>query len=168
MKTKRFVYFVEGQCEEKLITALKKEPSLIQPGKCNVLNPISEKLSPNDFITVPVGSIIIFVFDTDVANNTILEHNMKMVKRYAPHCEIVLIPQVMTIEDELLRATIVKKVEDLTRSKSLANFKSDFCALKNCRNILEKYKLDMSILWSKKPDGVFDKYPQQSSRIKKS
>ena len=166
MGTKRILYFVEGQCEEKLINALKREPSLVQPGKCKVFNPISAKLTPNDFISIPIGSVIVFVFDTDVANADILRHNLKMIKKYGPRCEAVLVPQVKNIEDELLRATIAKKIEDLTKSKSLSNFKTDFCSLKNCRAVLENHKLNMQELWSKNPDGVFEEYPQQSSKIK--
>ena len=166
MNTKRIFYFVEGQCEEKLIGALKKEPGLIRSGKCKVFNPIGQKLSPNDFITIPNSSVIVFVFDTDVIHIGALEYNLKMIRRYARGCEIILIPQVKTIEDELLRATVVKRIEELTKSKSLSNFKSDFCALKNCRSILEKYQLDIQKLWSEDPKGIFEKYPRESRKVK--
>ena len=166
MNTKRILYLVEGQCEEKLINALKKEPSLVQPGKCKVFNPIGAKLTPNDFISIPIGSVIVLVFDTDVANTDILNHNLKMIRKYGPRCEAILVPQVKNVEDELLRATIVKKIEDLTKSKSHSNFKSDFCSLTNCRAVLEKYELEMKELWSKNPVGAFEEYPQQSSKIK--
>ena len=166
MNIRRIQYFVEGQCEEKLVNALKKEPCLILPGRCKVLNPVNEKLSPNDFISIPLGSIIVLVFDTDVADIDILDRNLKMIQKYAPRCETILVPQVKNIEDELLRATIVKNVEDLTKSRSLSNFKSDFCALKNCRAVLEKQELSMQKLWSMDPDGAFEKYPQESGKIK--
>lgn len=39
------IYFVEGECEERLINALKKPPALIQPGRVKVFNVVQKRFS---------------------------------------------------------------------------------------------------------------------------
>lgn len=45
MSNKKYIYFVEGPCEEKLIDVLKQQPSLLCPGKIKVINVLQEVLS---------------------------------------------------------------------------------------------------------------------------
>lgn len=40
---KTYTYFVEGECEQKLLNVIKANPSLIKPGKVHVLNVIQER-----------------------------------------------------------------------------------------------------------------------------
>lgn len=168
MANKRILYLVEGQCEEKLINALKNEPYLIKPGKVKCFNPMGRKLTPNDFITIQPGSLIALVFDTDTTNGIdILESNIKMIKKYGGKCEIALILQVKNIEDELVKSTDISQIEELTKSKSKDNFKTDFCALKNCRRLLEKHHFNINKIWTQNPGGGFKKYHQESFKIKR-
>lgn len=39
---KKCFYLTEGECEEKLIKALKEKPSLVRPGKVKKFNVIQE------------------------------------------------------------------------------------------------------------------------------
>ena len=41
---KKCIYLTEGECEEKLIRALKERPSLILPGKVKKFNVIQNEL----------------------------------------------------------------------------------------------------------------------------
>ena len=52
-------------------------------------------------------------------------------------------PQVLNLEDELVRCTDVRTAMELTKSGSVKNFKTDFCKMKtkDCRSMLERYKL---------------------------
>ena len=104
MKNRRVYYFVEGECEKELVDSLKSNPSLIIPGKSKVFNPITKRLSPNDFVTILPNSIIVFIFDTDTSDINILEHNLKMVRKYLAKSEVILVPQVKNFEDELKRS----------------------------------------------------------------
>ena len=52
-----------------------------------------------------------------------------------------MVPQVRNIDDELERSTNVRKAQELTSSKSLSNFKSDFANASNVRALLAKHLL---------------------------
>lgn len=44
MGDKNYVYYVEGQCEEKLLKVLKTDMLLIQPGKIIKRNVVQDRL----------------------------------------------------------------------------------------------------------------------------
>ena len=44
-KGARYHYFVEGECEKKLISVLKEQKNLIVPGKIDVLDVTKERLT---------------------------------------------------------------------------------------------------------------------------
>ena len=52
-------------------------------------------------------------------------------------------PQVLNLEDELVRCTDVRTAMELTKSGRVKNFKTDFCKMKakDCRSMLERHKL---------------------------
>ena len=60
-------YFVEGECEQKLLNAIKTAPSLVQPGKVRVFNVIQDVLSKSHLYPIKEG-LVVFVFDSDVPN----------------------------------------------------------------------------------------------------
>ena len=161
-------YFVEGSCEKILINALKENPALLVAGKVEVLNVVQSKIKASILIGIKERSRIVFVFDTDIDTNvTILKDNINIVKKYCCKPEIITIPQVQNLEEELLRATNVKNIIDITKSKSKSDFKRDFCKLNNnCRNALEKHNFDISKFWTRKPNNKFNFVDQQSNKIK--
>lgn len=83
-------------------------------------------------------------------------------------CRNCIFTQVLNLEDELVRNSDIKSVLDLTKSKSLANFKSDFSNLKvnDCRIMLNKHKLNVGSLWNSKVPAEFSFIDNNSSRIK--
>lgn len=66
------------------------------------------------------------------------------------------------------RAPDVKKAQDLINSRSVSEFKSDFCRLKvaECRNILERHEVDVEMLWNTKVPETFDFVTQNSEWVK--
>ena len=68
---KKCIYLAEGECEEKLIKALKEKPSLLLPGKVKRFNVIQDELKTNHLVTFSPGSLVILVFDTD---NEVTDH----------------------------------------------------------------------------------------------
>ena len=66
IRNKRCYYLAEGECEEKLINALKEKPSLIVSGKAKKYNVVQQELTTSQLMTFAPGSIVILVFDTDV------------------------------------------------------------------------------------------------------
>ena len=65
MADKNYVYYVEGQCEEKLLKTLKTDMRLIQPGKVIKRNVIQDKLRQAQLNTLKKGTTAVLVFDTD-------------------------------------------------------------------------------------------------------
>ena len=145
--SKRCYYYVEGECEEALINALKKNPAKINPGRVKVWNVIEKVLPDSILRTIQPGSTVVFVFDTDVQRTGNLEKNIQQVKKYAGKVVVVLLPQVMNLEDELKRSTDVKEITELTKSKSRSDFKRDFCHITDLRKTLDTHKLDINKLW---------------------
>lgn len=168
MNYKKCVYYVEGKCEAQLINALKMEPRLLTPGKVNVFNVIKDEIPRREVNMIKAGSTVVFVFDTDVMKTDILLKNIVYVKKYVSKIKIVLLAQVLDFEDEISRATDVKKAQNLTKSKSVGDFKSDFCKMKveECRKALERHHLDVTVLWTKNPPDKFSFVEQNGSTIK--
>ena len=120
---KRCFYFVEGECEETLINALKKDPAKIIPGRVKKWNVI-DRVLPNSILnTIQPGSIVVLVFDTDVQSSGFLEKNIQILKKIVSKVLIVCLPQVLNLEDELERCTDVKNVKELIKSKSRSDFR---------------------------------------------
>lgn len=160
------IYFVEGKCEATLLAALKEQPQKIVSGKVKVFNVIANLIPRSQLLTIQAGTTIVFVFDTDVPVTDQLKRNIELVSTYCPKTKIVFLPQVKNLEDELVRCTDVSNVVELTHSKSNKDFKRDFCALTNCRDVLNRHQLDVLRLWTQNPPEVFCFVPQNSNTIK--
>lgn len=165
-KVKNCIYFVEGECEEALLSALKENPALIAQGKIKVLNVLTEDISKSRVIMISPGTTVVFVFDTDVPITDILKRNIARIEQYCTNSKLIFLPQVRNLEDELVRCTDVSKVTELTKSKSISNFKSDFCKTSNLRAVLTKHQIDVLRLWTTNPPEPFTFVPKNSSAIK--
>lgn len=145
----RYVYYVEGECERQLISALQIKPQKIKAGKIIVYNVIQKRLPKTHMIGFSKDTTVILVFDTDVHWVQTLRQNVELLKRYCSTVKVVFLPQVDNFEEELVRNTDIKFVNHLTRSASVRNFKSDFCKLKikECRLLLEKHNINHKGLW---------------------
>lgn len=77
--------------------------------------------------------------------------------------------QVKNLEDELVRCTDVKNILDITKSKTLSNFKTDFKNLSDdkCRRVLDNHKIDVKKLWTTNAPEVFSFVERNSHLIKK-
>lgn len=164
MKNKKYVYFVEGPCEEKLISTLKKAPSIIYSGKIKVINVLQEELSVSQLVQIQEGTIVSLVFDTDVHPTKILKNNILALQQKCQKIEIVYLAQVNNLEDELVRCTNVKKVTDLTRSTGIHKFKTDFCAASDLRNTLKHHHLDIDSLWETQRPAEYN-FAKTNSRV---
>ena len=117
--------------------------------------------------TLDSNTIVILVYDTDIAKLDILDENVKLILKNKNVKAIVFIPQIFSIEDEFVYSTDIKKIEDLLDSKSKREFKVDF---NNCSNLLEKLLkkgFDIDRIWSRNPDRLFSKYSNSFYKIKK-
>ena len=135
MADKNYVYYVEGQCEEKLLKILKTDMRLIQPGKVIKRNVIQDKLRPAQLKTLKKGTTAVLVFDTDTDNTAI--------------SKVICITQVENLEDEIVRSCNVNTAKELTNSKSTSSFKSDFIRASNLKGTLENHDFCFQNFWSK-------------------
>ena len=119
MENRKCIYFVEGECEEKLINALKVETSLVINGKVKKLNTITEELTNSKLITISPGSRVVLVFDTDVVVTAHLKKNIELLKTKCSRIEVLTIPQISNFEDEITNSTDVNKAQELTKSKTV-------------------------------------------------
>jgi hypothetical protein len=160
------IYFVEGKCEERLLNALKENPQKIQPGRIKIFNVVQERLPKSQLITIQAGTTVVLVFDTDVSRTDCLKENIKRLSTFCAKIKLVFLPQVLNIEDELVRCCEIKNVIELTHSRSNKDFKRDFCALKNVRAVLEKANLNIKSLWTENTPSEFAFVLKNSHEIK--
>lgn len=168
MANRKCYYFTEGQCEEKLIKALKLKPALLKPGKVKLFNVVQNVLPVSILMSIESGSAAVLVFDTDKAETDHLKQNIKLLKNRCAGVEVLTILQVLNFEDEIERATDVNHAEDLTRSRTVDDFKSDVNKMKEIdfRRALERHKLSMNNLWAKEPPETFYFVAQNSWKVK--
>ncbi len=162
------IYYVEGPCEQQLLSALKETPAKLIPGKIKVFNVVQNLIPKSQMLSIQTGTTIVMVFDTDVAQTSTLKKNLELLARYCGKLKIVFLPQVLNLEEELVRCTDVKTVQELTKSASVKNFKSDFCKMKPvaCRAMLERHKLNVERLWMTKAPKIYDFVCNNCAHIK--
>lgn len=68
----------------------------------------------------------------------------------------------------MVRYTDVKNAAELTQSRSIRNFKTDFCKskAKDCRAMLERHRLNTKQLWTTKVPEIFSFTAGNSGQIK--
>lgn len=158
------IYLVEGEIEEKIIKLLKEK--YILSGKIHIIH---QKLITNTLLRIlKKYSNIIMIFDTDTSETyKTIKENIKMLKKYK--FQVVLIPQVENIEDEIVYATDIKDIQKLLKSKSKGDFKSDFLNEKNCLKKLEEHQFSIERFWSRSPENSskFSEFKNEGRKIKK-
>ena len=162
------IYYVEGPCEQQLIAALKETPARLIPGKVKVFNVVQNLIPKSQMLSIQAGTTVVLVFDTDVSQTSNLKKNLELLTRYCGKLKIIFLPQVLNLENELVRCTDVRTVMELTKSGSVKNFKTDFCKIKtkDCRSVLERHKLDYPRLWMTKVPEAFNFVDNNSFQIK--
>ena len=162
------IYFVEGPCEQQLIAALKETPARLIPGKVKVFNVVQNLIPKSQLLSIQAGTTVVLAFDTDVPQTANLMKNLERLKRYCGRLRIIYLPQVLTLEDELVRCTDVKAAVELTGSSGTRNFKSDFCRMhaKDCRSMLERHHLECGRLWMTEVPDIFSFIENNGEQIK--
>ena len=160
-------YYVEGEDEKKLLDVLKRDLCCIESGKVDKMNVIQTKFTIARIRPLKQDTIVVLVYDTDVENNTdILQYNVKFLNSQKGIKEVVCIPQVKNLEDELLRACKIKNIMELTKSASKSNYKTD---LINCNNLgtrLKTCEFDITKMWKQIPTNKFECFGNDAERIK--
>ncbi len=165
-KSKRYHYFVEGECEKKLISVLKEQKDLIVPGKIDVLDITKEHLTELKLRPLPEGVTLILIFDTDTQEMRTLRENLEFLRRYSRVKDVWCIPQVRNLEEELVRATNIHNIKDLLDSDGVNKFKADFIKEKRLFQKLCEKNFDLGKMWSSKPKDNYEWIVNDGSKIK--
>ena len=158
-------YFVEGENERKLIETIKNK--YLYSGKIKIINTIQNKIPNSILRTLERETVVVLVFDTDVEKIDILDENIKLIKNSNNVKDVICIPQIKNLEDELIYSTNINKIVDLLESKSKKDFKNDFNNCKNLMKKLEDKEFKISKLWSRNAVDIYKKYKNESTKIKK-
>lgn len=153
--TGRFQYYVEGKCEKKLVRTLIDQ-RLIIPGQTDVLNPVQDNIKPTHLRMLPPKTNIILIFDTDTFDTDtsevhILRKNIVCLKSCRNIRNIVFIPQIRNLEDELLRCTNIRHIRNLINCPHDSDFKTAFIEEKRLFDKLQSHNFDFRKLWSSEP-----------------
>lgn len=160
-------YFVEGPDDKKIVNTLKSELQLIVPGKVEQFNVVQEKLTKNRIMTLKSGTTVILVFDVDAGNADILMENIRFLRNQKKVVKnVICVTQIQNLEDELVRSCKIKSVLELTKSKSIKDFKRDILRINNLAAKLKECEFDMGQFWILQPDGRFKGISNEAGKIK--
>ena len=167
MKVKYIQYYVEGECEEKLINTLKSELMVVKAGKVQKFNVIDSEITNARLITLRPGTLVVLIFDTDTSSTEILNKNIKKLSECSSVADLVLIPQVKNLEDEIVRSCNIRNIKELLGSSSNEKFKSDFIRVTNLASKLKSKNFDINLIWNRNPSAPYQNIINQAQKIKK-
>lgn len=159
-------YYVEGENEKNLLEVLKSDLFFIRSGKIEKFNVVQKKFNKINIRTLKDNTIVVLVYDTDTEYTQILEQNLEFLKRQSAVKEIICIPQVYNLEDELIYACNIKNIKELTNSISNKNYKTDLNKCTNLDSRLKDCKFNIVKFWSKIPKNQFEKFGNAADKIK--
>lgn len=167
-KNVTYHYYVEGEDEKSLLDALKSELKCIESGKVEKFNVVQNRFTAARIRPLKYGVVIVLIYDTDVETNTeILKYNIAFLKKQSGIKEVICIPQVNNLEDELKRACEIKCAGDLTNSKTTTDYKRDLISCTNLGAKLKKCNFDISKMWKQLPTNSFQQFGNNAEKIKK-
>ncbi len=111
IKNNSVQYYVEGEDERKFISVLKTDMRLILPGKVDRLNVIEQKITDARLRTLQQKTTVILIFDTDTGQTATLYENIKKLEASTRVAQVITIPQIMNLEDELVRSCNIRDVK---------------------------------------------------------
>lgn len=165
-----YQYYVEGEDEKCLLRALRSDLQCIRPGKIEIFNALQDRFDSKKYKsrlrTLHRRTTVVLVFDTDTMNVNILRENIQFLKKQGMVREVLCIPQVKNLEEELVYCCRIRRIEDFMPSRSRKNFKSDLIACTNLAAKLTKNGFSVEKLWSRRPEGIFAEFPGDGEKIK--
>ena len=161
------VYVVEGETEKRLIEALKTDLRIIYPGKIRIFNVTQERIKEGLFMSCGQRVSFALVFDTDRVGVMRLKDNLEIMRKLSNCQEVICIPQVKNLEEELEYACNLRDVRILTKSQSITDFKRDFLRLKDIGRVLSANNFNIAQMWSHDAVGEYAEIKNESYKIKK-
>ncbi len=166
MKSKYVQYYVEGEDEEKIVNVLKSELKVIRAGKVQKFNVVESELSNARLMMLKPSTMVVLVFDTDTGNSDILNSNINKLRECSAVAEVVTVPQVLNLEDELVRSCNIKNINQLLNSKSKKDYKRDLISASNLASKLFEHKFSIERFWNSSPNAPYHMVENMSKKIK--
>lgn len=166
MKTKYIQYYAEGPDDKKVIDTLKTKMRLVKPGKVDVLNVVTERITDLRLRNLSPGTMVVLVFDVDAGSRDILNANIQKLENCQAVTEVVTIPQVPKLEIELVRSCDIRQIKELLNSRSNDDFKRDVMRVTNLDTKLREHQFDIDHFWSATPTPPYQDIPNQAAKVK--
>lgn len=166
MKTKYIQYYVEGPDDKKVIDTLKTKMRLVKPGKVDVLNVVTERITDLRLRNLSPGTMVVLVFDVDAGSRDILNANIQKLENCQAVTEVITIPQVPKLEIELVRSCDIRQIKELLNSRSNDDFKRDVMRVTNLDAKLREHQFNMDYFWSATPTEPYQDIPNEAARVK--
>jgi len=166
VKTKYIQYYVEGPDDKKVIDTLKTKMRLVKPGKVDVLNVVTERITDLRLRNLSPGTMVVLVFDVDAGSRDILNANIQKLENCQAVTEVVTIPQVPKLEIELVRSCDIRQIKELLNSRSNDDFKRDVMRVTNLDTKLREHQFDIDHFWSATPTPPYQDIPNQAAKVK--
>lgn len=155
-------YYVEGECEKKLINTFKtkadnREPIFIS-GKVYVFNVLDQDFSINQFRDITEPTTLILIYDTDQIDNekkNRLKRNIDIALSRKRIKKIIHVQSVKNFEDEILRCSKIKRIDDIFNTQGANAFKRKFISCDNIESKLKTLDFNFDKLWISKPNDLF-------------
>ena len=160
------VYLVEGQTEKKVVETLKSELFCVKPGRISVLNVVQQPVSRTLFASLRGQITSVLLFDTDNDGEGMLKKNIEKLRALPNIRDVICIPQVKNLEDELCYSCQLRDIRELTNSKSKSDVKRDLLRLKNLPARLEYCGFSIQRLWSRNAPEEFAIVENRANVIK--
>ena len=160
-------YFVEGSDDKKIVNTLKTDLRMILPGKVEEFNVVQKKLTKNRIMSLKAATTVILIFDADAGNVDILNDNIAFLNRQKNQIKkVICIPQVDNLEDELVRSCNIREIWELTKSKSIKDYKRDLLRIQNLADRLKECNFDINKFWVRQPDNQYKNIVNDAEKVK--
>lgn len=162
-----YQYYVEGEDERSLVNALKTGLRCIEPGKVEKFNAVQNPFPFSMIRLLKYNTIVILIYDTDVEYCDILRQNIAFLKKQKNIRDVLCIPQVRNLEEELKYACNIKNIRELTHSDTEKDYKRDIISCSNLSARLLRCGFEKTKLWSRMPGNRFLEFGNDAAKIKK-
>ena len=139
----------------------------IYPGKLLMYNVTQEHMREGIFLSCGQDVSFELVFDTDTRGISRLMENLELMRGLRNCREVICIPQVRNLEEELKYACNLRDVCVLTKSQSVSDFKRDFLRLRDVAEVLIANGFDIGRMWSRNAAGEYAGIMNEAHKIKK-
>ncbi|MEE1195283.1 MAG: hypothetical protein UHS54_00150 [Lachnospiraceae bacterium] len=161
-----YQYYVEGPDDKCVLNALKSELRCIESGKVEIFNVVQERFNAARIRTLKQNTVVILVYDTDVEVTDTLRWNINFLNKQSVVKEVLCIPQVKNLEEELKYACQVKHIGEITHSNTKTDYKRDLIKCTNLANRLKACKFDAARMWSRSAINTFNEFGNDAEKIK--